>query len=71
MERILESMAPKKRAVLVLADFMGKSSQEISSIVDAGALTVRTRLFYARKEFYGRLSREPSFDGMGPFGDEE
>lgn len=71
VERILESMAPKKRVVLVLADFMGKSSREISEIVDAGALTVRTRLFYARKEFYGRLSRDPSFDDLGPFGDEE
>jgi len=71
VERILESMAPKKRVVLVLADFMGKSSREISEIVDTGALTVRTRLFYARKEFYGRLSREPSFDGLGPFGDDE
>jgi RNA polymerase sigma-70 factor (ECF subfamily) len=61
VERALDCLAPKKRAALVLADFQGLSSKEIAAIVGAPALTVRTRLFYARKEFYAQLSREPAF----------
>jgi len=66
VRRALDSIAPKKRAVLVLADFEGLSSQEIARIVDASALTVRTRLFYARKVFYAKLAAEPAFSDL-PF----
>ncbi|MFO8070683.1 MAG: sigma-70 family RNA polymerase sigma factor [Polyangia bacterium] len=62
VRRALDALAPKKRIALVLADFEGRSSSEIAEIVGAPALTVRTRLFYARREFYRRLSREPSFE---------
>jgi len=61
VERALEMLSPKKRIVLVLSDFEGHSSQELGEIVGASALTVRTRLFYARKEFYRALSREVAF----------
>lgn len=63
VRRALDALAPKKRAVLVLADFEGRSSTEIAEIVGAPALTVRTRLFYARKAFYARLTAEPAFAG--------
>jgi len=62
VRRALDALAPKKRIALILADFEGRSSSEIAEIVGAPALTVRTRLFYARREFYRRLSREPSFE---------
>jgi RNA polymerase sigma-70 factor (ECF subfamily) len=61
VERALAVLSPKKRIVLVLSDFEGHSSQEISEIVDASSLTVRTRLFYARKEFYRAISKEAAF----------
>jgi RNA polymerase sigma-70 factor (ECF subfamily) len=61
VQRALETLSPKKRIALVLADFEGKSSKEIAAIVGAPALTVRTRLFYARKEFYSQLANEPAF----------
>jgi RNA polymerase sigma-70 factor (ECF subfamily) len=61
VQRALDTLAPKKRVALVLADFQGKSSKEIAAIVGAPALTVRTRLFYARKEFYAQLAKEPAF----------
>ena len=61
VQRALDTLSPKKRIALVLADFQGKSSKEIAEIVDAPALTVRTRLFYARKEFYAQLAKEQSF----------
>jgi RNA polymerase sigma-70 factor (ECF subfamily) len=61
VRRALDALAPKKRIALVLADFEGKSSKEIAAVVGAPALTVRTRLFYARKEFYAQLAKEPAF----------
>ncbi len=63
VQRVLDTLAPKKRLVLILADFQGMSSQEIAEVVGAPALTVRTRLFYARKTFYERLAKEPAFEG--------
>ena len=64
VERALSALSPKKRIVLVLSDFEGRSSQEISEIVGASSLTVRTRLFYARKEFYRAISKEAAFDDL-------
>lgn len=61
VERALSTLSPKKRVVLVLSDFEGHSSQEIAEIVGASSLTVRTRLFYARREFYRALSKEAAF----------
>jgi RNA polymerase sigma-70 factor, ECF subfamily len=61
VERALLALSPKKRVVLVLSDFEERSSQEVAQIVRASSLTVRTRLFYARKEFYRALAREAAF----------
>jgi RNA polymerase sigma-70 factor (ECF subfamily) len=61
VERALQALPEKKRAALVLADFQGMSSKQIAQIVGAPALTVRTRLFYARKAFYAKLSKDPAF----------
>jgi RNA polymerase sigma-70 factor (ECF subfamily) len=57
--RHLDALSEKKRTVLVLHDLDGVSAQEIAGIVDAPLLTVRTRLFYARKELYASLARDP------------
>jgi RNA polymerase sigma-70 factor (ECF subfamily) len=62
-ERILEKLSPKKRAVFVMHDIMGKSTKEIAEIMGSPALTIRTRLHYARKEFFARAAKEPCFDG--------
>jgi RNA polymerase sigma-70 factor (ECF subfamily) len=45
--------------VLVLHDIEGVPAAEIARIVDVPLLTVRTRLFYARKELYAALARDP------------
>ena len=60
VERALSALTPKKRAALVLYDFEGLPAIEIAKIVDASVLTVRTRLFYARKEFYAQLNHDPA-----------
>jgi len=56
---VLETISPKKRVVFILHEIIGLSSREIAEIVRANVLTVRTRLHYARKEFYkGVLATE-------------
>jgi RNA polymerase sigma-70 factor (ECF subfamily) len=54
--RILETLSPKKRIVLFLHEIEGLELKEIAYIVGANPVTVRTRLFYARKEFYKRVA---------------
>lgn len=54
--RLLERMSAKKRIVLYLHEIQGHDLKEIAYLVGANPVTVRTRLFYARKEFYKLLA---------------
>jgi RNA polymerase sigma-70 factor, ECF subfamily len=54
--RALEQLAPKKRIVLYLHEIEGLDLKEIAYLVDSNPVTVRTRLFYARREFYKLLA---------------
>ena len=60
VKALLELIAPKKRMVLVLHDLEGVSPKEISALVGAPVLTVRTRLFYARKELAALAAQDPA-----------
>ena len=60
LRTLLEGLSEKKRTVLVLHDLEGMAAKDIADIVGAPVLTVRTRLFYARKELYAALASEPS-----------
>ena len=62
--RLLDRLADKKRIVFVLHELEGISPTEIAKIVGAPVLTVRTRLFYARREIEAMLSEEPSLAGL-------
>jgi RNA polymerase sigma-70 factor (ECF subfamily) len=62
--RLLERLAEKKRIVFVLHELEGVPPGEIATIVGAPVLTVRTRLFYARREIEAMLTEEPSLSGM-------
>ena len=57
--RVIEKLAEKKRTVFLLHEIEGMSPSDISKIVDAPVLTVRTRLFYARRELAEMLKEEP------------
>lgn len=57
---LLEQLAPKKRAVLVLHDLQGLEAAKIAEILDTNVLTVRTRLFYARREFEVLARQDPA-----------
>lgn len=61
--RLLDQLSPKKRVVFVLHEIEGREPREIASLVGAPVLTVRTRLHYARKEFFALAAREPRLDG--------
>jgi len=56
VHRLLAELPPKKRIVLYLHEIEGLDLKEIAAIVGAHPVTVRTRLFYARKEFYKRAA---------------
>ena len=56
--RALDQLSPKKRVVLVLHEIEGLDLKEIAEIVGAPQVTVRTRLHYARKEFYAIVAKD-------------
>jgi RNA polymerase sigma-70 factor (ECF subfamily) len=56
--RALDRLAPKKRIVLYLHEIEGRDLKEIAYLVDSNAVTVRTRLFYARREIYRILAAD-------------
>ncbi len=58
--RLLDRLPEKKRTVFVLHEIEGLAPAEIAQIVDAPVLTVRTRLFYARRELAEMMREEPS-----------
>lgn len=72
--RLLDRLAEKKRTVFVLHELEGMSPAEIAVVVDAPVLTVRTRLFYARRELAEMMREEPALaqlaaDLVGDSGD--
>jgi RNA polymerase sigma-70 factor (ECF subfamily) len=50
--------------VFVLHELEGLSPGEIAKIVGSPVLTVRTRLFYARRELLALLAEEPALAGL-------
>lgn len=60
VEALLEKLSPKKRAVLVMHDLRGMEAQKIAEVLDTNILTVRTRLFYARREFEKLAADDPA-----------
>lgn len=58
--RVLDKLADKKRDVFVLHELEGHTPAEIARIVGAPVLTVRTRLFYARRDLEKLMREEPS-----------
>ena len=62
--RLLDRLADKKRIVFILHELEGMPPAEIGKVVGAPVLTVRTRLFYARRELEAMLAEEPSLAGV-------
>jgi RNA polymerase sigma-70 factor (ECF subfamily) len=56
-ERALAGLSAKKRAVFVLVELEGLTSEEVSKALEVPAATVRTRLLHARRELQAALNR--------------
>jgi len=57
----LSTISLKKRVVFILHEIEGMEAQEIARVLGIPVLTVRTRLFYARKAVYKILMKNPAF----------
>jgi RNA polymerase sigma-70 factor, ECF subfamily len=57
VQSILRALPREKREVFALHEIEGLSHQQIADLVGARVETVRTRLFYARREFERRARR--------------
>ena len=66
MYRTLDQLSTKKRIVFVLHEIEGCPPCEIAELVGAPVLTVRTRLHYARKEFFARARRDATLNDLVP-----
>ena len=62
--RVIDRLSEKKRTVFVLHEIEGLSPSDIGKIVGAPVLTVRTRLFYARREITAMLRAEPALSAV-------
>jgi len=62
--RLLDRLSEKKRVVFVLHELEGLPPGEIAQIVGSPVLTVRTRLFYARRELLALLAHEPALAAL-------
>jgi len=62
--RLLERLPEKKRTVYVLHEIEGLPPAEIADIVGAPVMTVRTRLFYARRELEEMMREEPELSQL-------
>ena len=61
VEALLGRLSAKKRAVLVMHDLKGMEAAAIAEVLDTNVLTVRTRLFYARRELEARAKQAPAW----------
>ena len=57
--KLLDGLSEKKRTVFVLHEIEGMSPSEIAEVVGCPVLTVRTRLFYARRDLVQMMRSEP------------
>ena len=62
--KILDTLSDKKRAVFILHDLDGVPAAQIAAMVDSPVLTVRTRLFYARREVYAAMAGDPTLESI-------
>lgn len=67
VREILNEMVPKKRMVFLLHEVEGLNPDEIAERLGSSRFTVKSRLFYARKEFYRKIRRKSLLDFPGEF----
>ncbi len=68
VQSILSTLSPKKRTVFILNDLQGLPQEEVAEVVEVSVATVRTRLFYARREFWRKAANDPVLGRLAPSG---
>lgn len=61
---LLNRLSDKKREVFILHELEGMTPSDISELVGAPVLTVRTRLFYARQELAALIAQDPALESL-------
>ena len=56
MNEALQNLSEKHRTVVVMHDMQGIPHSEIAKVVGASVGTVRSRLFYARRQMQAELA---------------
>jgi RNA polymerase sigma-70 factor, ECF subfamily len=64
LRHVVGTLSARKRTVFILNDFQGLPQEEIAEIVGTNIATVRTRLFYARREFWKKIESDPVLGQM-------
>ena len=64
LERLLEQVAEKSRAVFILHEVLGFALTDIAKITRASILTVRSRLLLARRSLIALIGAEPGLDRL-------
>ena len=59
LRQVVGTLSPRKRTVFILNDLQGLPQEEIAEIVGTNVATVRTRLFYARRDFWKKIKSDP------------
>ena len=59
IDQVLVQLAPLKRQAFVQHDLQGVPTEAIAAATGAPVLTVRTRLFYGRRDFAAAAARDP------------
>lgn len=62
--RLLDKLSDKKRTVFMLHELEGMQPADIAKQVGCPVLTVRTRLFYARRELTELMRHEPALTAL-------
>jgi RNA polymerase sigma-70 factor, ECF subfamily len=55
----LDRLDPKHRTAFVLFQVEGRSMEEVAALMDAGVSTTKSRVMWARRKLFARLSKDP------------
>ncbi len=61
LSRLLDRLTPKKRTAFVLHAVEGKPTREVAELVGANLATVKSRIWFARRELERAVRRDPYF----------
>jgi RNA polymerase sigma-70 factor (ECF subfamily) len=61
LQKLLDRLAPKKRTAFVLHAIEGHPVAEVAELVGSNVPTVKSRIWFARRELVAAMRRDPFF----------